>query len=109
MADFTKCRLDNLFTLTNLIIERNRKMKRAKKTDNRMRIKTALANEQIKNGRLIKQRGELLTIIRTIEDQAHRASLVQDRSVSIIKDVCKIIASECLDAIESIEKNKKDQ
>lgn len=37
--------------------------------------------------------------LRSIEDQAGRAALVQDRSVSIIKQTCKIIADKANEAM----------
>ena len=39
-----------------------------------------------------------------IKDQAERATCVQDRSVGIIKGVCKVIADECTEALEEAEK-----
>ena len=41
----------------------------------------------------------LLAALEKIADQAHRATLVQDRSVWVIKQACKVIALEAQNAI----------
>lgn len=46
----------------------------------------------------------LVKVLEKIEDQASRATLVQDRSVSIIKQTCAIIAREAKAALAAAEK-----
>ena len=49
------------------------------------------------------QNAALVATLRTIQDQAHRATMVQDRSVGIIKQVCGVIASSAKDALAATE------
>lgn len=49
--------------------------------------------------RLRDQMEQARAALRTIEDQAARAALVQDRSVIIIKQTCKIIADTARKAL----------
>lgn len=55
--------------------------------------------EQAANARLIAAAPDLLETLETIKDQAERAAVVQDRSVGIIKQTCKVIAKEAAEAI----------
>lgn len=45
---------------------------------------------------------ELLRLLTSIADQAHRATLVQNRSASIIKQACGLISEEAKTAIGMI-------
>lgn len=57
-------------------------------------------------GRLEALNRELLEALKQIADQAGRASLVQARSVGIIKQVCVIIADDANAAIAKASKGE---
>lgn len=48
-------------------------------------------------------RTEVIELIKKIKDQANRATMVQDRSVGIIKQACGYIFSECVQVIDLLK------
>ena len=54
------------------------------------------------------QTKEAIDLIEKIKDQANRATMVQDRSVGIIKQTCGYIFSECVQVLDLLRKEQPE-
>lgn len=63
-------------------------------------LEIALGKAIERENKLKAENKRLRKVLRKIADQANRATMVQDRSVSIIKGVCGVIFSEAKQALK---------